>query len=134
MISDLEAGVRHLKDSGDGSKLVAAIPYMRMLGLRFSVDDGALKGHMPFAPHLIGNGTIPALHGGTVGALLECTAILQIFWEAQAEIVPKVVNIHVDYLRSGKAEDTWASCTITKHGRRIINVRARWPGSPIPTS
>jgi acyl-coenzyme A thioesterase PaaI-like protein len=69
---------------------------------------------------------ISALHGGTVGALLESAAILKLLWEGSAGAVPKTINITLDYLRSARAtEDTFARAIITKHGRRVANVQVR---------
>jgi uncharacterized protein (TIGR00369 family) len=74
---------------------------------------------------LIGNPVLPALHGGTVGALLESAAIFKLIWEIKSIAVPKTINITVDYLRSARVEDTHARCVITKHGRRVANVQVR---------
>ncbi|MCC6522604.1 MAG: PaaI family thioesterase [Polyangiaceae bacterium] len=85
--------------------------------------EGELVGKMRYADHLIGNPALPALHGGAIGALLESTAIFQILWDAETIVLPKTVNITVDYLRSGRPLDTFARGIITKHGRRVVNVR-----------
>ncbi|RYZ35655.1 MAG: PaaI family thioesterase, partial [Myxococcaceae bacterium] len=37
--------------------------------------------------------------------------------------VPKVISSTVDFLRSGKAQDTFARAFITRQGRRVANVR-----------
>ena len=45
--------------------------------------------------------------------------------------VPKTINITVEYLRSGKPQDTFARAVFTKHGRRVANVRAyAWQDDP----
>ncbi|MEL7128309.1 MAG: PaaI family thioesterase, partial [Pseudomonadota bacterium] len=36
---------------------------------------------------------------------------------------PKPIDLTIDYLRSGKAEDLFARANVTKLGRRIANVR-----------
>jgi len=36
--------------------------------------------------------------------------------------VPKIVNITVDYLRSARPVDVIARATVTKQGRRMVNV------------
>ena len=78
---------------------------------------------MRFADHLIGNPTLPALHGGTLGALLESAAIFELLWRAETIVLPKTITITVDYLRSGGPVDTHARGVITRHGRRVANVR-----------
>jgi acyl-coenzyme A thioesterase PaaI-like protein len=114
--------LRAAKDSGDVSALVAAIPYLRFLGITADRSSGDLVGKMAYADALIGNASIPALHGGTIGALLESTAILQALWESDTATLPKIVTITIDFLRSGRPVDTFAKGFITKQGRRIVNV------------
>ncbi len=115
--------LRAAKDAGDVSALVAAIPYLRFLGITADRSSGDLVGKMAYADALIGNASIPALHGGTIGAeLLESTAILQALWESDTATLPKIVTITIDFLRSGRPVDTFAKGFITKQGRRIVNV------------
>jgi acyl-coenzyme A thioesterase PaaI-like protein len=114
--------LRAAKASGDVSALVAAIPYLRFLGITADRSSGDLIGKMAYADALIGNASIPALHGGTIGALLESTAILQALWDSDTATLPKIVTITIDFLRSGRPVDTFAKGFITKQGRRIVNV------------
>jgi acyl-coenzyme A thioesterase PaaI-like protein len=82
-----------------------------------------MTGVLPFAPHLIGNPSLPALHGGLIGAFMELTAIAQLsIAEPQARL-PRTVDINVDYLRSGRPVDTFARALIKRAGRRIANVQ-----------
>lgn len=115
--------LRQARASGDYAPLAAAIPYARFLGLQLKQVDGELVCHMPFRPGLIGNSALPALHGGTLGALLESTAIFGLMVQADTDHVPKIISLTVDYLRSGKAQDTHARAIITRAGRRVANVR-----------
>lgn len=110
--------------SGDPAKLMEAIPYCRHLGITSSVEDGALLLTMPFAQHLIGNPALPALHGGVIGSLLETAAIAQVIYEIRGERLPKPVDITVDYLRSGRAVDSYARARIARQGKRVVNVHA----------
>lgn len=116
--------IRAAREAGDPSPLLERIPYARFLGLSIEAASGELVARMTFAPHLIGDSSIPALHGGTLGALLESAAIFTVMWSAASERLPKTINLTVDYLRSGRATDTFAAATITKQGRRVVNVRA----------
>ena len=72
---------------------------------------------------LIGNAALPALHGGSLGALLESTAHFQLLWDAETVVLPKTIDITVDYLRTGRPVDSWARAIITRQGRRVANVR-----------
>ena len=104
--------------------LLHAIPYCRHLGARGEVKDGVLSLVMPFAPHLIGNMTIPALHGGVIASLLETAAIAQLAWETKSARLPKPVDIAIDYLRTARAVESFARARIAKQGRRVVHVRA----------
>jgi uncharacterized protein (TIGR00369 family) len=79
---------------------------------------------MRYHDDLIGNTFLPAIHGGTLGAMLEMAAIFHLLWETETETVPKIVNITVDYLRSARPVDVIACAKVTKQGRRMVNVYA----------
>ena len=114
--------------SGDFAPLVEAIPFARFLGIRVERDAERLVSHMQFAPHQVGNALIPALHGGTLGALLESAAVFELLWESRKTPenakLPRIVNITVEYLRSARTIDTHAAAEITRQGRRVATVRA----------
>jgi acyl-coenzyme A thioesterase PaaI-like protein len=114
--------LRSSKESGQLASLVESIPYLRFLGIGIELVGGEIVGTMKFSSHLIGNASLPALHGGTIGSLLESTAIVQTLWEAETTHLPKIVTITIDFLRSGRPVDTHASGVITKHGRRVVTV------------
>lgn len=63
------------KRTGDYHMLADAIPYAKFLGLTAQLEGDELVTTMKYGDHLIGNPTLPALHGGTLGALLESAAI-----------------------------------------------------------
>ena len=109
--------------AGDISRLVEAVPYARFMGISAVVVEGELLGRLQFAGHLIGNPMLPALHGGVIGALLESTAIFQLMWETEAILLPRTITLTVDYLRSGRAVDTFARGVLTRQGRRVACVR-----------
>jgi acyl-coenzyme A thioesterase PaaI-like protein len=111
------------KASGDLETLFDLVPYSRFLGLSARLDGGELVTTMTFADHLIGNPALPALHGGTLGALMESAAIFELLWRAETIVLPKTITLTVDYLRSGAPVDTHARSTVTRHGRRVANVR-----------
>ena len=110
------------KESGDLSNLIEAIPYATWLGLGGRVDNGELIVSMKFGPHLVGNPALPALHGGTLGALMESAAIFALLWHAETIVLPKIITITVDYRRSAATVETFARGVITRHGRRVANV------------
>lgn len=115
--------VASARASGDIARLVDAIPYSRFMGISMVHVAGELLGALRFGEHLIGNPMLPAIHGGVLAALLESTAIFQLMWETEAIVLPKTITLTVDYLRPGRAQDTWARGILTRQGRRVANVR-----------
>jgi acyl-coenzyme A thioesterase PaaI-like protein len=117
------------KRTGDYQGLIDAVPYSSFLGLSAQLDGDELITTMRFADHLIGNPALPALHGGTLGALLESAAIFELLWRAETVVLPKTITITIDYLRSGGPRDTHARGFVTRQGRRVTNVRVEaWQG------
>jgi uncharacterized protein (TIGR00369 family) len=117
--------LRAAKATGDYRPLMDAIPYAVWLGIT-SVDvDGEYLGKLTYKDELIGNPALPALHGGTLGALLESTAVFALLRARETVTVPKTITITVDYLRSAKPADTYAHATITRQGRRVVTVAVR---------
>ena len=121
-MSALAEAVRAAKQAGNVAALVDAMPYLRFLGISADARSGELVGKLAYSDPLIGNASLPALHGGAIGALLESTAILQALWEQDTNALPKIVTITIDFLRSGRPVDTFAKGVITKAGRRVVNV------------
>jgi uncharacterized protein (TIGR00369 family) len=98
------------------------IPYAGFLGVRGELRGDELTLLLPFSDHLIGNPLLPALHGGVVGAFMELAALIELASAFEGERGAKTINIHVDYLRSGRPADTFARARVIKVGRRIANV------------
>lgn len=116
---------------GDLGPLLAAIPYAQFMGFSVAVEAGALVTTMAFGPHLIGNPTLPALHGGTLGALLESAAAFTLLWASETAVLPKTITLTIDYLKPAKPIDTHARGVITRQGRRVASVRVEaWQDDP----
>ena len=111
------------RDRGDLAGLIAAIPYASFLGLAGARVGGELIVTMRYGPDLIGNPALPALHGGTLGALMESAAIFELLLASESVVLPKTITITVDYLRPAATVDTHARGVIVRHGRRVANVR-----------
>lgn len=121
--------------------LLAVSPYVGFLGVRIDRRGNELSATLPFDDRIIGNPVKPALHGGAIGAFLELTATLELMWSVVWDIMeeggpgaeaietgafprwPKVINITVDYLRSGLPRDAYARARIVRRGRRYATVR-----------
>jgi uncharacterized protein (TIGR00369 family) len=112
------------RKKGHVGGLADAIPYARWMNIAPENSTGELLTRMRYGDSLIGNTFLPAIHGGTLGALLELAAIFHLLWESDTSAVPKIVNITVDYLRSAGPRDVIAAAKVTKQGRRMVNVFA----------
>ncbi len=122
MTVDLIALLARARETGDASVLLDAIPYARFLGLSIRSEGGSPIASMQFAEHLVGDATIPALHGGTLAALLESTAILAVMIDPKTNAMPRTITITIDYLRSGRAQRTDCRARVVRQGRRVAVV------------
>lgn len=105
-------------------------PYIRFLGMRVELAGDEMTAILPFAQHLIGNPTLPALHGGVLGAFMELTAVAQLALVHPTLRIPKTIDINIEYLRSGRAQETYARAVVRKLGRRVANVQVEaWQDS-----
>ncbi len=130
-MSSLFERLRAAREQGDIDALARWVPYSEFLGITMETEGNSVRGKLTYADHLIGNSFIPALHGGTIGALLESTAIFTLLWQAESFKVPKTINLTIEYLRTGRPLDTFARAEFTKMGRRVANVRAfAWQTDP----
>ena len=115
--------------------LVAAVPYIQFLGIRFDRRGDEVTALLPFDDKLIGNPMIPALHGGVTAAFLEVAAIIELAWSSQwtdmeagtpgPMRLPKTIDFTVDYLRSGLPRDAYARAVVTRSGRRFASVQVQ---------
>lgn len=118
----LLARLAEAKERGELASLLPALPYVSFLGLSTARHDDELVTTMRYRPHLIGNPRLPALHGGTLGALVESAAIFELLARAESALLPKTITLTIDYLRSAAPRDTHAVGVVTRHGRRVANV------------
>lgn len=102
--------------------MMAGVPYMRFLGMSAELAGDEMTAVLPFAPHLIGNTMLPALHGGVLGAFMEMTALAQLSIREPLRRMPKTIDVTIEYLRPGRALTTYARADVRKLGRRIANV------------
>ena len=127
----LTDNVHKARQSGDVKKLGEVIPYAKWMGISPTLVDGEVQGFMKYSDHLVGNAIVGALHGGTLGALMESTAIFKLLWHGESNALPKIINITVEYLRGAKKTDTHARAEFTREGRRVANVRVScWQDDP----
>ncbi|AFK51974.1 MAG: PaaI family thioesterase [Tistrella sp.] len=121
-MTSLQDAIERSRATGDFTPLNQAVPYARFLNLTANLVEDELVFRMGYRPEHIGNPVLRALHGGIIGSLLETAALSHVTWEMSQVRVPKTITITIDYLRSGRAVDTYATSRITKMGRRVVNV------------
>ena len=110
------------------------------MGVDFDRRGDEITAILPFKDDLIGNPSLPALHGGAIAAFLEISAIIELSWmqiwrqiENPSLIVepskalgilslPKTIDFSVDYLRSGLPRDAYARAKVNRVGRRYASV------------
>ena len=102
--------------------VLARIPYARFLGVQAELHGDEMTAILPFGEHLIGDPTLPALHGGVLGAFMEMTALAQLSIAQGLTRQPRPIDITVQYLRSGKPRPVYARAQIKRAGRRIANL------------
>ena len=118
------AELREQGRAQDMQALVDHIPYARFLGIRIDRKGNEITTILPFRDELVGNVMLRALHGGAIGAFLEITATIELLFVTACERLPKTVDISIDYLRSARPVETYGRAVVTRHGRRVANVRA----------
>ncbi len=98
------------------------IPYARFIGMKADLAGDEMTAILPFSDHLVGNPALPAIHGGVLGAFMEMTALAQLSIKEGQARQPRVIDVSIEYLRSGRPKTTFARAEIKKVGRRIANV------------
>jgi uncharacterized protein (TIGR00369 family) len=107
------------------------IPYAQYLGIRVTPSEHQPLFRLPYQEKLIGNPRLPALHGGVIAGFSETAAFLHLAQTLRGEKLPKGIDFSIDYLRSGRPEETFASCELVRIGSRIATVQIRcWQGNP----
>lgn len=130
--------VKERRDAALGA-LIHNVPYIQYLGIQFDRRGDELTAILPFDDKLIGNPSLPALHGGVTAAFLEVAAIIELAWSSLWEdmeggrldpaqitaaplVLPKTIDFTVDYLRTGLPRDAYARARVNRSGRRYASV------------
>jgi uncharacterized protein (TIGR00369 family) len=130
-VADLHALLDEARRTGDLEPLAAAIPAARFLGLSVARDAQGVVTRLAYAPHIIGNPVLPAIHGGALGTLVESAAVFELLLGTSTTRVPKTISLTIEYLRSARPVVTLARGEVTHHGRRVATVRVlAWQDDP----
>jgi uncharacterized protein (TIGR00369 family) len=134
----LAALLAEARQGGAIQPLIDALPYARFLRLEVARDEAGLVTTMRFHDELIGDVSIPALHGGSLAGLLESAAVLEVLLDASTSALPKTITLTIDYLRSGRAVDTKARARLVRKGRKVVVIESRAyqddPEKPVATA
>ncbi len=108
---------------GGWDDLMDKIPYAKFIGLSaLSMGDEIIFKMSPLDSNT-GNPVLPALHGGVIAGFMETAATLDMMMRLDVIQVPKIIDLTVDYLRSGVMKDTYATCILNRQGRRVASVQ-----------
>lgn len=132
---DSREDILQAADDLDFDKVIDMIPYARYLGVEARLDGEELLLKLPFRETLVGNASLPALHGGVVAGFLENASLVRLFITERGGRVPQPIDFSIDFLRSAKAKDLYATCHVLRLGRRVAQVQSQcWqsdPGQPV---
>ena len=101
---------------------IKKVPYAAFLGIKADLRDDKLLFILPENKKLIGNPSLPAIHGGVVGAFMEQAAAFHLIAKMDKPVLPKIIDFSLDYLRPARLRDTYAQCLLTRQGRYIANI------------
>ena len=93
-------------------------PFHAFLCLTFATDaDGAVRVGMPFREELVSDPTVPYLHGGVIGSLLDIAGDYAIALTLGRGV--PTIDMRVDYLKVAGREALTATARIVRLGRSI---------------
>lgn len=114
--------IRHEPNARTLQRWLQKVPYAAYLGIRAEVHGNEILFILPQDKKLIGNPTLPAIHGGVVGAFMEQAATFHLIAKMDEPVLPRIIDFSLDYLRPARLRETYAQCTLTRQGRFIANV------------
>ena len=126
-----EAGTPHMREQIAAA--LDAMPYCRHLGIHLAAGatDDEVSFHLPFDARLIGNASLPAIHGGVLASFMQAAALASTSAALGNVVPPKLIDFSLDYLSSAGPADLYAQCELHRVGRRIAAVGIRcWQRGP----
>ncbi len=120
----MKQAVQKAQEQNDASILIDTIPYAKFLGIQRVITSEDNKYIFSIKPKasLVGNPTLPAIHGGALGGFMEISATIHLMMKLEVLLVPKVVDFSIDYIRAGKLKETFVRCKIVRFGRKLVNL------------
>ena len=71
---------------------IKKVPYAAFLGIKADLRDDKLLFILPENKKLIGNPSLPAIHGGVVGAFMEQAAAFHLIAKMDKPVLPKIID------------------------------------------
>ena len=102
------------------------VPFDKHLGIK--VDElrkGFARLFIPFRKEFIGDNRRPALHGGLISTLIDTCGGTAAWTHCSKDDRISTVDIRVDYLRPGPADDIIAEAVVQRMGNRVSVVHTR---------
>jgi uncharacterized protein (TIGR00369 family) len=116
--------------------MTSRIPFNGFLGMTVDhVDAGLARLCIPFRPEFIGDAARPALHGGLISTLIDTAGGAAVWTTVGRHDRVSTIDLRIDYLRPGRAEDLVAEARVVRVGNRVgvVTVRAFHPSAPEET-
>ena len=140
-LEQLTLGLSKARQQSSPQQILDLIPYSSFIGAQAKVlkaDSENVLYWLERRASNIGNPSLPAIHGGVIGGFLELSASIEVLYTLDVNVVPKVVDFSLDYLRPGRYKTIYANCTVLRQGKKLVNVTATaWqdnPETPIATA
>ncbi len=108
------------------------IPFNQFLGIKIDeTRDGYCRLRLPFRPEFIGDSMRPALHGGVISTLIDTCGGFAVWTQVSLEDRVSTIDLRVDYLAPGAAEELFADATVVRVGNRVgvVDVRCWQPSN-----
>ena len=123
-LKELLTGLTSARAARSPQAILDLIPYSSFIGAQARLEQDAVLYWLDRRPSNIGNPSLPAIHGGVIGGFLELSAAIEILYTLDVNLVPKVVDFSLDYLRPGRYKTIYANCTVLRQGNKLVNVTA----------
>ena len=140
-LEQLTLSLSQARQQSSPQQILDLIPYSSFIGAQAKVlkaDSENVLYWLERRASNICNPSLPAIHGGVIGGFLELSASIEVLYTLDVNVVPKVVDFSLDYLRPGRYKTIYANCTVLRQGKKLVNVTATaWqdnPETPIATA
>lgn len=133
-LEQLTLSLSQARQQSSPQQILDLIPYSSFIGAQAKVlkaDSENVLYWLDRRASNIGNPSLPAIHGGVIGGFLELSASIEVLYTLDVNVVPKVVDFSLDYLRPGRYKTIYANCTVLRQGKKLVNVTATaWQDNP----